>query len=179
MGRSQNRCLSDDRSVNASGLRNSSRGYFNLDCGNADASGSCSLRHVVPLPACADDVIEKERYSLLPWHESRSGTNRRLEGGQSMSALPRYFRHQLVPLLPGHHRPQCRDISLCFRSWYVRARAGQPLDCLSADRSRWPLCVAASACQTVWGPARRFRSSPIRAARTGGLSYCGQGRDGR
>jgi hypothetical protein len=28
------------------------------------------------------------------------GTNRRLEDGQSMSALPGYFRHQLVPLLP-------------------------------------------------------------------------------
>jgi hypothetical protein len=30
-----------------------------------------------------------------------SGTNRRLEAGQSMSALPGYFRRQLVPLLPG------------------------------------------------------------------------------
>ena len=28
----------------------------------------------------------------------RLGTNRRLEFGQSMSALPRYIRHQLVPL---------------------------------------------------------------------------------
>jgi len=31
------------------------------------------------------------------------GTNRPSEGGQSMSALPGYFRHQLVPLLPGRH----------------------------------------------------------------------------
>ena len=38
------------------------------------------------------------------------GTNRRLEVGQSMSALPGYFRHQLVPLLPKHHLPRCRDI---------------------------------------------------------------------
>jgi hypothetical protein len=26
-----------------------------------------------------------------------------------MSALPGCFRHQLVPLLPERHRPQCRD----------------------------------------------------------------------
>src|SRR5258705_1701076 len=47
--------------------------------------------------------------------------NRRLEGGQSMSALPGYFRHQLVPLLPRRHRPRCRDTGPCFRSWYARA----------------------------------------------------------
>jgi hypothetical protein len=29
------------------------------------------------------------------------GTNRLLEVGQDMSALPGYFRHQLVPLSPG------------------------------------------------------------------------------
>jgi hypothetical protein len=32
-----------------------------------------------------------------------SGTKRRLEDGQSMSALPGYIRHQLVLLLPEHH----------------------------------------------------------------------------
>jgi hypothetical protein len=42
-------------------------------------------------------------------HESGRGTKRRSEGGQSMSALPRYFRHQLVPLLLGHHRLGCQD----------------------------------------------------------------------
>jgi hypothetical protein len=36
------------------------------------------------------------------------GTNRWLEVGQSMSALPGYFRHRLVPLLPGHH-PVCTE----------------------------------------------------------------------
>jgi hypothetical protein len=38
------------------------------------------------------------------------GTNRLLEAGQSMSALPGYFRHQLVPLLPRHHPLRCPDI---------------------------------------------------------------------
>ena len=38
------------------------------------------------------------------------GTKRRLRVGQSMSALPGYFRHQLVPLLPGRHRLRCPDI---------------------------------------------------------------------
>ena len=33
-----------------------------------------------------------------------------------MSALPGYFRHQLVPLLPGRHRPRCRDTGPCFLS---------------------------------------------------------------
>jgi hypothetical protein len=37
------------------------------------------------------------------------GTNRRLEVGQSMSALPGYFRHQLVPLSPRHRLLRSRD----------------------------------------------------------------------
>src|SRR5882762_8422423 len=37
------------------------------------------------------------------WH------NRRLEIGQSMSALPGYFRHQLVPLLPRRMSPPRRS----------------------------------------------------------------------
>jgi hypothetical protein len=40
---------------------------------------------------------------------SAIGPNRLFEVGQSMSALPRYFRPQLVPLLPGRHLPRCRD----------------------------------------------------------------------
>ena len=54
--------------MNASGLRNSSRGYFNLDCGNAGAGGML-FAPCGSVPACADDVIEKGRYSLLPWHK--------------------------------------------------------------------------------------------------------------
>ena len=42
-------------------------------------------------------------------HESGCGTNRRLEVGQSMSALPGYLRRQLVPLLPKHHPLRSRD----------------------------------------------------------------------
>jgi len=38
------------------------------------------------------------------------GTDRLLEAGQSMSALPGYFRHQLVPLLPKHRLLRSRDI---------------------------------------------------------------------
>jgi hypothetical protein len=38
------------------------------------------------------------------------GTNRRLEVGQSMSALPGYFRHQLAQLWPKHHLLRCLDI---------------------------------------------------------------------
>jgi hypothetical protein len=41
---------------------------------------------------------------------SVDGTKRRLELGQSMSALPEYFRHQLVPLLLGHRLLRSRDI---------------------------------------------------------------------
>jgi len=33
------------------------------------------------------------------------GANRRLDDGQSMSALPGHLRHQPVPLLPRRHRP--------------------------------------------------------------------------
>src|SRR5713226_1310257 len=36
---------------------------------------------------------------------SASGTNRLLRVGQSTSALPEYFRHQLVPLLPKQRPP--------------------------------------------------------------------------
>jgi len=36
-------------------------------------------------------------------------------------ALPGYFRRQLVPALPGRHRPRCRDTGPCFRSWYAQA----------------------------------------------------------
>ena len=107
------------------------------------------------------------------------GTNRRLEVGQSMSALPGYFRHQLVPLLPRRHRPQCRDTGPCFRSWYARARVGQPSGCPSADRLRWLLFVAVNASQTASGPVRRFRSIPTRAAHTGALLWCGSDRGGQ
>jgi hypothetical protein len=65
-----------------------------------------------------------------------------LWGRASMSALPEHFRHQLVPLLPTRRRPQCRDTGPCFRSLYARARAAQPSDCLSVDRSGSPWCVA-------------------------------------
>jgi hypothetical protein len=53
---------------------------------------------------------EMRRTLIAAVHESVCGTNRRLEGGQSMSALPRYFRHQLVPLLPGRHLLRCLGI---------------------------------------------------------------------
>jgi hypothetical protein len=48
--------------------------------------------------------------TLRACRESDIGTNRRLAVGQSMSALPRYFRHPLVPLLPKHRPPRCQDI---------------------------------------------------------------------
>jgi len=63
------------------------------------------------------------------------GTNRRLDDGQSMSALPGHLRHQPVPLLPRRHRPQCRDTGPCFRSWYARARAGRLVQ-MSAVKGR-------------------------------------------
>jgi hypothetical protein len=40
---------------------------------------------------------------------SASGTNK-VEVGQSMSALPGYIRHQLVPLLLKHRLLRCRNI---------------------------------------------------------------------
>jgi hypothetical protein len=58
---------------------------------------------------------------------SESGTNRRLEVGRSMSALPGYFRHQLVPLLRGHHRPRCRDNGPCSRSCLGRSGGFAPV----------------------------------------------------
>src|SRR5882724_3373212 len=51
------------------------------------------------------------------------GTNRPLKVGQGMSAVPRYFRHRLVPLLPGRHLLRCPDMSVLSilvwpsRSW--------------------------------------------------------------
>jgi hypothetical protein len=43
---------------------------------------------------------------------SASGTNRRLEVGRSMSALPGYLRRQLVPLLPKHHPSTVRYLGI-------------------------------------------------------------------
>ena len=108
----------------------------------------------------------------LVWHKQR------FDGGQSMSVLPWYFRHQLILLLPGRHQPRCQDTGPCFRSSYTRARVGPLSGYLSADRSRWLLCFVVSACRTASGPARRFQSIPIRAAHIGALSYCGRDRDG-
>jgi len=48
---------------------------------------------------------------------SLPGPNLPILVGQSMSALPGYFRRRPVPLLRGHHRPQCRGIWRCFQSW--------------------------------------------------------------
>jgi len=48
---------------------------------------------------------------------SAFSTNRRLEHGQSMSALPRFIRRQFVLLLPKHHPLRRRDIWPCFRFW--------------------------------------------------------------
>src|SRR6202140_3332050 len=69
----------------------------------------------------AAPMRRSNRLLVVVAHESVHGTKRRLEGGQSMSALPLYFRHQLVPLLPGRHRPRCRDTGPCFESWYAQA----------------------------------------------------------
>ena len=54
-------------------------------------------------------MLQNVKKALANTEPSTHGTNRRLEDGQSMSALPGYFRHQLVPLLLGRHRPRCRD----------------------------------------------------------------------
>jgi len=55
-------------------------------------------------------MLHNVKKALANPEPSTHGTNRRLEVGQNMSALPGYFRHQLVPLLPGHHLLRCRDI---------------------------------------------------------------------
>src|ERR1700719_972641 len=78
------------------------------------------FRHI--LPASYDSQDLHGRYAARP-NMSAFGTKRLLEAGQSMSALPRYFRHQPVPLLPMRRRPRCRDSGRCFRSWYARACA--------------------------------------------------------
>ena len=43
-------------------------------------------------------------------HESVYGPFLLWTAGQSMSALPGYFRRQLVQLSQARHRPQCRGI---------------------------------------------------------------------
>jgi hypothetical protein len=43
-------------------------------------------------------------------HESVHGTYQTKLAGQSMSALPGYFRHQLVLLSTGRHPLQYRDV---------------------------------------------------------------------
>jgi hypothetical protein len=48
-------------------------------------------------------------WTTLP-NTSVVGTNQRFEAGQSMSALPGYFRHQLAPLLQGRHLLRCPGI---------------------------------------------------------------------
>jgi hypothetical protein len=66
------------------------------------------------------------------------GTIRSLGNGQSMSALPRQIRRQLVPLSLRHHRPQCRDTGRCFRSWCGRAGVVRLASCRCDDRSGSP-----------------------------------------
>jgi hypothetical protein len=43
-------------------------------------------------------ILTQSNLALAAMHESVPG------------ALPRYFRHQLVPLLPKHRPPRCQDI---------------------------------------------------------------------
>jgi hypothetical protein len=59
------------------------------------------------------NILKLLATAVLPLRDrqtSASGPNRRLEAGQSMSDLPGYFRHRLVPLLPGRHPLRCPDI---------------------------------------------------------------------
>jgi hypothetical protein len=75
-----------------------------------------------PLPALTQDEVR-----VAAWAEVRKALElqlaplgqRALEAlgpklpmliGQSMSALPGYFRPQLVPLSSAHRLPRCRDI---------------------------------------------------------------------
>jgi len=63
----------------------------------------------------------RRRPSVLLTNNAHPSPNLPMLVGRSMSALPEYFRHQLVPLSREHHLPRCRGIWRCFRSWCGRA----------------------------------------------------------
>jgi hypothetical protein len=69
---------------------------------------SCSGRACGPASPVDGDFKDPRRLRIVPSASglvalSGSGTKRRLRVGQSMLALPGYFRRQLVLLLPGRH----------------------------------------------------------------------------
>jgi hypothetical protein len=111
-------------------------------------------------------------------HMSLPGTNPLTTGSQSMSALPRYIRPQLVPLSRARHRPQRPDIGRCSRSLCGRARAGRPEDCRCADRSTSPLFVGGNGCRKAWVQVRFRQSIQRQAARIGVSSCSGRCRGG-
>ena len=88
--------------------------------------GFCAIRaeHAARFCRRGDRVIG--RFFAAPQLRSAPGPDLTDRDGQSRSALPDYFRRQLVPLLPRHHLLRFRDISPCFRSWCGQAEAGQP-----------------------------------------------------
>jgi hypothetical protein len=92
-----------------------------------------------------------------------------------MSALPRYFRRQLVPLWRGHHRPQCRGTGQCFRSSCARVTAARLADYQYVGRSGLPWSVAVSGCRKGVGlslcmQCTRRRGAAFRVVRPA-LSY--------
>jgi hypothetical protein len=68
-----------------------------------------------------------------------------------MSALPWWFRPQLVQQSQAHRQPRCRDSAPRFRSLCGRARAERPANSPCSDRSAFPWSGAASGYQTPSG----------------------------
>lgn len=82
------------------------------------------------------------------------GPKGRMADGQSMSALPRWFRRQLAQKSRARRQPRYRDVGLCFRSWYDRARAARLANFPCAGKSTLPLSGVGSGCQILSGQVR-------------------------
>ena len=93
-----------------------------------------------------------------------NGATQRKWIGRSMSALPGYFRRQLVPLWQGHHRPQCRGTGQYFRSLCARVAAARLADYQYVGRSGLPWSVVVSGSRKGVGLGLCMQSTRRRAA---------------
>jgi hypothetical protein len=114
-------------------------------CGSVHSSDRSANKFMGAFGFCSCDSVPTASGLLFQgglWFRAACGPSGQLRTGQSMSALPADFRHQLVPLLRARHRPRCRDSGPCSRSSCARARAARPAGCRCAGRSASPWSVS-------------------------------------
>ena len=122
-----------------------------------DAQAARKLHNKPSVLGFASDRYSTNRSNDCLW----PGTPIRM--GQSTSALPRYFRRLLVPLLLARHRPQCRDSAPCSRSLCGLTRVVRHEDSPCACKSVSPWCDAANGCHRGLDQVRCWRSNPTGA----------------